>query len=316
MKLWYNFKQMIYEYKNKGIVWVDLENPTSDEVKNIAERFGIDPMVAGELLIPTVRSRVDYYKDYIYLILLFPVSNSSTLDNHTERTQEVDFIIGKKFIVTTRYTTVDALLEFSKVFEVHSILNKGNMSDNAGYIFYYMVQFLYKSLLNRLANIRDLLTDVENQIFAGDERKMVQEISKIDRFLLNYSECTSLHREVLESFAIVGKKFFGESFDYYLHSIVGEYLKVKTEMTSIKDYLNELRDTNNSLLTTKQNEIMKVLTVTNYIFLPLALIAGLFNMNTETMPIVGMPYDFYVILSIMIILMGAMFIYFKWKKWL
>jgi len=171
-------------------------------------------------------------------------------------------------------------------------------------------------MLNRLANIRDILSDVENKIFAGDEKTMVQEISRLDRFLLNYTECTSLHKDVLESFAIVGQDLFGKGFDYYLHSIVGEYLKVKNEMTSTREYLTELRDTNNSLLTTKQNEIMKVLTVTNYIFLPLALIAGLFNMNTDTMPIVGAPYDFYIILGIMIGLMAIMFIYFKWKKWL
>jgi magnesium transporter len=307
---------MIYEFKHKNITWVDLENPTPEEIKEISDRFNIDPMVAGELLTPTLRSRVDYYKDYIYLILLFPISSSSTLNNHSEKTQEIDFIVGKKFIITTRYSTVDALLEFSKVFEVNSILNKGNISEHAGYVFYYMIQFLYKSLLNRLANVKDLLADIENQIFAGDEKRMVQEISKLDRFLLNYSDCTSLHKGVLESFATVGEKFFSGNFDFYLHSIVGEYLKVKNELNSTKEYLKELRETNNSLLTTKQNEIMKILTVTNYIFLPLALIAGLFNMNTKFMPIVGMPYDFYIILGIMAGLMVVMFTYFKWKKWL
>ncbi|HRY30958.1 MAG TPA: CorA family divalent cation transporter [Candidatus Paceibacterota bacterium] len=307
---------MIYEYKHKNITWVDLENPTTEEIKNIADRFDIDPMVAGELLIPTLRSRVDYYKDYIYLILLFPISSASSIENSNEKVQEVDFIIGEKFIITTRYSAVDALLEFSKVFEVHSILNKGNMSNHAGYIFYYMLQFLYKSLLNRLANIRDLLSDIENKIFSGNEKTMVKEISKIDRFLLNYSECTSLHKDVLESFSVVGEKFFKDDFSYYLHSIIGEYLKVKNEMTGIKEYLAELRNTNDSLLSTKQNEIMKVLTVINFIFLPLALIAALFNMNTETLPIVGAPNDFYIILGVMAVLTILMFLYFKRKKWL
>jgi len=136
---------MICEYKHRNITWIDLENPTAEEVKEVADRFNVDLMVASELLTPTLRSRVDYYKDYIYLILLFPISSSSTLGNHDERSQEIDFIVGKKFIITTRYSTVDALLEFSKVFEVHSILNKGNMSEHAGYIFYYMLQHLYKS---------------------------------------------------------------------------------------------------------------------------------------------------------------------------
>ena len=83
-----------------------------------------------------------------------------------------------------------------------------------------------------------------------------------------------------------------------------------------KEYLKELRETNNSLLTTKQNEIMKILTVTNFIFLPLALIAGIFGMNSKSTPIINMPHDFYIILGIMGGLMVTMFSYFKWKKWL
>ncbi len=305
------------EYKHKNITWVDLENPTQEEALQIVKRFEIDPLIANELILPTLRPRVEYYKDYIYLILNFPTTHQNGQEKiASDKIQEIDFIIGKKFIITTRYNTVDALLEFAKAFEVKSILDKGNGAEHAGHIFFHMTQYLYKSMMHRLAHIRDLLHDIENKIFSGHEKTMVVEISKLNRRILNYKESISLHQEILESFEVACKKFFGSDFDYYSHATLGEYHKVKTELTSTKEYLEELRETNDSLLSTKQNEIMKILTVTNFIFLPLALIAGIFNMNTKYMPIVGSRFDFYIIICLMLLLSIGMYIYFKRKKWL
>lgn len=306
---------MIKEYKYKKITWIDLENPTQEEVRNISEKWNIDVLTSNELLTPTIRPRVDYHKDYIYLILHFPTNHKIDPKN-TNKVEEVDFVVGKNFIITTRYSVVDALLEFSKVFEVQSILDKSNMSKHAGYVFFYMIQNLYKSLSNKLDHVRDVLADAENKIFEGEERKMVIELSAINRILLNYKESTNLHKEILESFEVAGKKFFGSDFEYHLRSIIGEYYKVRSTMESAKDYLNELKDTNNSLLSTKQNEIMKILTVTNFIILPLALLAGIFSMNTAGTPIIGQPNDFLIITLSMLFIAGFLFLFFKIKKWL
>ncbi|MFW5888064.1 MAG: magnesium transporter CorA family protein, partial [Bacteriovoracia bacterium] len=218
---------MIKEHKYKKLTWIDLDNPTQDEVKDLVTRYNIDALTANELLTPTIRPRVDYHDNYIYLILHFPNGHNDK-DGFKKRIEEVDFIIGKNFIVTTHYTNIDALLEFSKVFEVESILDKSNMTDHAGFVFFYMIQNLYKNLTNRLEHVRDVLADIENNIFKGNERQMVQEVSKLNRLLLNYRESTNLHQEILESFEIAGKKFFGEDFEYHLRSITGEYYKVRS----------------------------------------------------------------------------------------
>jgi magnesium transporter len=80
--------------------------------------------------------------------------------------------------------------------------------------------------------------------------------------------------------------------------------------------LLELRETNNSLLSTKQNETMKTLTVLTFLFLPLSFVAGLFGMNTMNNPIVGNQFDFWIILAIMAFLGMVSLLYFKRKDWL
>jgi Mg2+ and Co2+ transporter CorA len=130
---------MIKEYKHKNVTWIDLENPTQEEVRNLSIKYEIDSLTANELLTPTIRPRVDYHSNYIYLILHFPNGHNDS-NGFNKKIEEVDFIIGQNFIITTRYTNIDAILEFSKIFEVESILDKGNMTEHAGYIFYYMIQ--------------------------------------------------------------------------------------------------------------------------------------------------------------------------------
>lgn len=303
----------------KEITWIDLENPTTEEIRILMKKYEIDPIVSNELLSPTVRPRVDVHDNYIYLILHFPIpitKESDDTEGIAHKIQEVDFIIGKKFIITTHYEMVDALHEFSKVFEVNSMLAKRGSAGHAGFVFFFMIQYLYHVVHNQIETIKDTLDEVEDGIFKGEEKEMLFELSRLKRTLLTFKSSLSTHKEVLSTFESSAEEFFGTDFKYHLRSIMGEYYKVKTSIDSLKEYLDELRNTNDSLLAAKQNEVMKVLTIMAFVTFPLSLIASIFGMNTTYLPIVGGKHDFWIVISIMVILTIVFFIFFKKKKWL
>ena len=145
---------------------------------------------------------------------------------------------------------------------------------------------------------------------------MVEELSVIHRDILEFHRALRMHRSVLQSFSLACENFFGKGFRHYSENITGEYLKIEELLHDQKEILNELRITNDSLLSTKTNETMKVLTATAFLVLPATLISQLFSMNTTTVPLVGMSNDFWVILGIMGIIAIATFAFFKSKKWL
>lgn len=301
---------MISRYKYHDLVWVDLERPSHEEVRQVMEEFEIHPIVADELLTPSLRPKVDRYENFIYLILHFPAIRHS----HTNSSQEVDFIIGKKFIITVRYELLDPLHKFSKVFEVNSILNKSDLGEHAGYLFFYMIRKIYSSLGHELAIVGERLRDVEEKIFNGEEREMVIQLSAVHRDLLEFHRALRLHRGVLQSLGSTCEEFYGKDFRHYTDDIVGEYYKVEETLEDQKEILTELRSTNDSLLTTKTNETMKLLTVTNFLILPAALISSIFGMNALAMPIIGTPHDFWKILSIMAVAVFLTVLFFKRKK--
>ena len=304
---------MLTKYTHRDVTWIDLESPTKEEVYKVMNEYSVHPSVAEELLMPSMKPKVDLHDNLIYLILHFPAFRHT--HNH-QQNQEVDFIIGKDFIITTRYDTVDPLHKFSKIFEVNSILDKSDIGTHAGFVFYFMIKKLYKALEHELEYINDAIETIEDDIFEGKEKEMVISLSIISRDLLNFKQALRMHKEVLESFGEVGVKFFGKTFSHQVKSIIGEYYRIKGIINTHNDSLNELRQTNDSLLSTKQNEVMKTLTIMALVTFPLSLIASIFGMNTKYLPIVGSTNDFWVVMGIMLTLTFIMFIFFKYKRML
>jgi len=305
---------MISRYRYKDTVWVDITQPTDEEVAKVFDEFHIQPSIANEFLTPSIKSRVELHRSYIYLILHFPAhKNSRDVDTR----QEVDFIIGRNFLITARYDTVEAIDKFAKVVEVNSILDRGIEENCTALIFFGILQEIYQSLINELEYTESLLGNIEKAIFSGKEKDMVLALSEVSRNLLNFKKATDFHGEALDSLDMFGKKiFFDEHFSYHVQRIKNEYSKVVHLMRNNSDSVSELRETNNALLSTKQNEIMKVLTIVTFIVSPLALAAAILQINTTTNPIVGKPNDFWIIVGFMALASLIMYAVFRFKKWL
>ncbi|MFH1454939.1 MAG: magnesium transporter CorA family protein [bacterium] len=305
---------MIKKYKNGSITWVDVNDPTTEEVRTLMEEYDINPDIARELQLPTYKEKIVMYKDYLYLVLHFPALRHTHKDNTTD--QEIDFIAGKNFIITTRYECIDALERFSKTFELNNILKKGLMEDNAGYVLYYMIKELYRAMSDEVDSINDTLKQAEKNIFKGKEKAMVTEISKANKDLVSFNHILLTHRDVLISLKDSGVKLFDEGFSENFSKIINEYHRVEKVLTNSIDFLRELRSTNDSLLSSKQNETMKILTVITFLALPFSIITGFFQMNAVHTPLIGHPNDWQIIVSFELISVILFFSFVKWKKWI
>lgn len=304
---------MITRYTHNEITWVDVESPTKEEAISLTKEFNLHPLAAAELTAPTMRPKMDIYDDALYLILHFPALRHT---HGKESRQEIDFIIGKKYLLTVHYDTIDTLHKFAKEFEVNSLLDKHEIGNHAGYLFFSMAKKLYRSLEHELDDIETRLKKAEGKIFKGREDKMVEELSYINRDLLDFKQAIRPHTEVLKTFETISIKFFGDEFAFYVRSIFGEYYKVANMLESHKEMSKDLRETNDSLLTTKNGLIMKRLTFVSFSTFPPMLIANIFGMNATHTPLMGKVYDFWWIIGIMTAATSAIIGYFFYKKWL
>lgn len=304
-----------YTTSNK-IVWIDLENPTREEVREIMNTYGLEPDVAEDLLDPTIHTRADIYKNFMYFVFHFPLHTHKKNHSFNKQKEEIDFIIGKDFIITIHYSPIEALISFSKAFETDALLNHHRITKNPGSLFVHILYSMYKSVQEKCEDIHSTLITYEEKIFGGKEKEMVLALSDLNRILIYFRSSLNSHKDLLDLFEKTGLQMFGKEFESQILYIQQEYKKSEQAIISAKEYADELRETNNSLLSTKQGEVMKLLAIISFIMFPLTLLSSMFGMNAEYIPIVGHDYDFYIILLIMSVITGSLFIFFKKKKWL
>jgi Mg2+ and Co2+ transporter CorA len=178
--------------------------------------------------------------------------------------------------------------KYAKIFEVNSILDKNEAELGSGELFIAMIQTIYQSLSDELDSINYLLREAEKNIFAGKEKEMVFELSKIGREIINFNHIVTPHGNILESLKENSEKILSKNFTLELDKIINEYHKISKILENVTEVLKELRETNNSLLSTKQNQIMKTLTIFTFFALPFSIITGFFQMNTKITPSVNL----------------------------
>lgn len=71
-----------------------------------------------------------------------------------------------------------------------------------------------------------------------------------------------------------------------------------------------------SLTSHRLNNTMKVLTIITAIFVPLSFLAGVYGMNFENMPELGMRYSYFILLGVMGSVAVGMLLLFRKLRWL
>ncbi len=307
---------MITRHERKSFSWVDLEAPTKEELHGILKEFDIDPEIEEEIVAPTPYPLVALFPRYTFLVLHFPTANIATGD---ARSQEIDILVGKNFMITARYELVGSIQGLHKVFEAEELVGTESTSrSESGFLVERVLRRLYSAMSEEVEQTARALERIEKDIFNGKEHTTVRAISEVGRILLRFDTTLTRHGEPLAVFlrALEGPDFFGKKFALSAAHIEAERAHVAGLVASFRAVARELRTTNDSLLSSSQNNAMKTFTGITVLVLPLSLIAGLFGMHVKHAPILGHPFDFWLILSMMLVISIFLFIYLRYRKWL
>jgi len=287
--------------------------PTPDEVRDLMREFGFSPNVGQELLSLSFNSKVERYDDSVYAVLHFPIIVKSKIQRQTH---EIDFIIGKNYLITTRYENVTSMQSFAKAFEVNSVLGPATHHLHGGHLFAAIVSNLYRALVLESDTLVQKLEYIEDHIFDGHEKKLVMDISLAGREIYDLTIALTPHREMLGSLEAPLARMFGPEFGYYMRGVLSEYERLQNTTASLRESMNELRETNNSMLNAKQNEVMKTFSVLAFVFVPVSFIMTLFQMQLPGTPFQESGINFWVALGGMLCISFIFFLYFKRKGWL
>ena len=300
------------ELSANGLTWVHLDAPDSGEVAALAERFGWHPLDVEDVLSKRQRPKIDDYPDYLFVVVHFPV-----YDKAIQRLNagELDVFLSRDYLVTLPNVQ---LLPVTRLFQRCSDdeeLRETLFGKGAGYLLYHVLDDLFDYCFPILDKIGHKLDSIEDDVFEGRSEEVVRDLSNVKQEIISYRKIIKPERSTLRLLERHTERFLPEDLELYFDDIVDAAERVWDLLDNCKEVVEALEDTNESVISHRQNDVLRVLTLISVTMLPLSLLAGIFGMNVD-FPGEGSATAFWVILSGLIATLVGMLGFFRYKRWL
>src|SRR3954452_11649257 len=301
----------ISELAAYGLTWLHVDAPTTLEAELLAERFGWHPLDVEDILSKRQRPKIDEYPDYLFVVLHFPV-----YDKRIQRLNaaELDIFLGPDFLVTLPNVE---LLPVTRLFgrcQNDEALREQMYSKGSGYLLYHVLDDLFDYCFPILDKIGHKLDRTEDEMFEGRSEEIVRDISNVKQEIISYRKIIKPERSTLRLLERHVDRFLHEDLESYYDDIVDAAERIWDLLDNYKEVVEGLEGTNESIISHRQNDVLRILTVFSVILLPLTLLTGFFGMNVD-FPGFGTAEAFWVILGMMIASAAGLIAFFRYKRW-
>jgi len=287
-----------------GTIWVDLLNPTDDEISWTENYFNVripsrDALSAIELSSRLIKEGKDLY-------LSTPIIGTSTIERADF--SPAGFIVATHTLVTIRFEALAAFDLVAKRLEHDDTIRSGMG------VFIGLLEAIVDRGADVLEHLAAAVDEISRAVFRGNLRGSVS--SPDSEFTLTralskvgaLADRSSKARDVLLGVGRMATFTLDMCRDQLSDGFHDQLHAVSKDISSLSDYESHLSDKAQFLLdavlgfiTIEQNNIFKVLTIASVVGVPPTLMAGIWGMNFKIMPELnwsyGYPFAWAVILA-------------------
>ena len=152
-------------------------------------------------------------------------------------------------------------------------------------------------------------------MFEGRSEEVVRDISNAKQEIISYRKIIKPERATIRVLERYTQRYLPEQLELYFDDIVDAAERIWDLLDNYKEVVDGLESTNESVLTHRQNDVLRLLTVFTVIVLPLTMLTGVFGMNVA-FPGEGTREAFWVIVAVLVAVLLGMVGFFRWRRWL
>lgn len=316
-----NLEALPEDINKDQVLWVDAQDPTDDEMKELKNYFSLDEFNLQELREEGERSKIDEHEDRMFCRLNFPHRDGFISDGKMD---QIAMLVCSKWLITVHKGYSELTCSIYKKIGTHGYFSLSLIpsTDIMLYIFmdlatseYYPVS---DSIFERIEGLSQEALGFFRQGTKRIDSSFTMQVLKLREKLVTLRQTLSPLREIMGritrgEFALVAGVNLTRFADLYDRTI-----QLVDVVDSHREEMSNIRDILVNVQTTNTNNIIRVLTIISAIFLPLTLIAGIYGTNFKPgqIPEVTNPYGFYIMILIMVTVASSLALIFKKKGWI
>ena len=295
-----------------GVRWLTVERPREADRAWLEQEFGFHPLAIEDVASRNQRPKLDAYDDYLFIVLHFPV-----FDKRSGRllTAELDLFVGPDYLITLTDQTIPPLAAMFERYREREEVRDPVFAKGTGYLLYRIVDTCVDASFPMLRKMGAKLDKLEDDIFEGRSAEIVRDLSEVKQEIINFRRVVRPMRAVLRDLERTKQRYLAEDLDIYFDDITDAAERIWDVLENYKEVAEALEDSNESVLSHRLNQSLRVLTAFSVAMLPLTLLASIGGMNVD-LPGDGSLSEFWAIIAVMAVTLVGVLLFFRRRGYL
>jgi magnesium transporter len=279
-----------------GLRWIHIPRPTSADGEWLQAEFGFHALDLEDVFSRNQRPKLDRYDEYLFLVMQFPVYEKS---RQRLISVELDLFVGQDFLITLPSAELPPLEAMFERMGERDDLREQIFSKGAGYLLYRIVDACVDASFPMLRKMGLKLDQLEDDIFeARRSSEIVRDINDLKQEIITFRRITRPQRTVLGDLEKTKQRYMAEDMEIYFDDISDAAERIWDLLENYKEVIESLESTNESVLSHRLNDAIKVLNAVSVLVLPATLVASIWGMNVQLPGDQG-PADFWFLFILM-----------------
>jgi len=289
--------------------WINIDGLNDVGImERIGKMFSIHPLVLEDIVSTHQRPKGEDFGNYYYIVFRMLYRERGEIAS-----EQVSLVLGRDYVLSFQERQGDV---FDPIRD--RIRNDKGRVRKMGpdYLAYALMDAVVDNYFAVLEQIGDEVEEMEETLITDATPESLLSIQRVKRNLALLRKSIWPLREVLSGLERSESPLIEKSTRIFIRDVYDHTIQVIDTVETLRDLVSGMLDIYLSVVSNRMNEVMKVLTIIATIFIPLTFIAGIYGMNFQYMPELGLTWGYAGVLVTMVVVAGLMVVYFIRKDWL
>ena len=295
-------------YAEQTPIFIVAVAPTEADWNTLLACFDLHPLSVEDARSKHKRSKLDHYKDHLYISIPAVAGTESRPD---DTTTPISVFVGHHLtlVVCEQNTSaVDGVIS--------RFTQEGRLITASENILYHLIDTVVDEYFPMLDLLDNAIDDLEVLALTPGSSVVIADTVKVKRLLITLRQTVSPIRDVVNRLLRINDTgLVPADHMMYYQDAYDHTLRIVEQIDLHRDLLGGVVDVILSQTSNQLNTQMKTMTAISTVLMVCALIASVYGMNFTDMPELKWPFGYVYCLGLMLFCSVALVLYFKRLRW-